>query len=119
MCWLWLIGDISPFFRPAGPSRAGMCMLSHRKFTIGLHFASCVGCETDGGATKRAVKTLLLSGLHIPGPYGNSAGQSSKTGKDTTSTRKAVLHSPSDVGNVSSTTLRSAELIQAWTLNSG
>lgn len=73
----------------------------------------------DGGATKRAAKTLLLSGLHIPGPYGNSAGQSSKIGKDNTSTRKAVLHPPADVSNTSSTTLRSAELIQAWTLNSG
>lgn len=68
---------------------------------------------------KRTVRTRLLSGLRTPVPCRRSAGQSSKIGKDTKSTRKAGLHAASDVSNTLSTTLRSAELVQAWTLNCG
>lgn len=68
---------------------------------------------------KRTVRTRLLLELHTPVPYSTSAGQSSKIGKDTKSTRKVALHAVSDVSNTLPTTLRSAELVQAWTLNSG
>lgn len=67
----------------------------------------------------RTVRTRLLLELHTPVPYSTSAGQSSKIGKDTKNTRKVALNAISDVSNTLPTTLRSAELVQAWTLNSG